>query len=121
MRTSAVTLGPLVSELFPEFTDEMVSALRLDGEEDLVAQLPGLAFWGRCRCDDDFCASFYTGPRPIGRWADEGNHKNVVLAVDKGMVVLDLVDRAIRYVEVLHRPDLKRLVAPLAPMERHGS
>jgi hypothetical protein len=109
---------PLVSDLFPEFTAEMVAALTLDAEGDLVAQIPGLAFWGRCSCADDFCASFYTGPRPSGRWSDDGDHDNVVLAVDMGMVVFDLVDRAIRYVEVLDRPDVKRLVAPLAPLER---
>lgn len=91
---------PRVAELFPDFAAEIVAALVLDAEEDLAAQIPHLAFWGRCSCDDDFCASFYTGPRPRGRWSDDGDHKNVVLAVEKGMIVFDLVDGAIRYVEV---------------------
>lgn len=109
---------PVLSDLFPQFAGEIAAALLADEKEaDLADQLPTLEVWGRCTCDDEVCASFYTGPRSGGAWSDDGEHQNVVLSVSRGMVVLDVVDRVIRYVEVLDRPDIKRLVAPLPPLE----
>lgn len=109
---------PVLADLSPQFAGEMSAALLADEKEaDLAVQVPALEVWGRCSCDDEFCASFYAGPRPRGAWSDDGQHENIVLSVSTGMVVLDVVDRVIRYVEVLDRPDIKRLVAPLPPME----
>ena len=74
--------------------------------------------WGRCSCNDDFCSSFYTGARPTGSWSDEGDHENVVPDASVGMVVLDVVDGVIRYVEVLDRPDVHAVVRAFAAVPR---
>jgi hypothetical protein len=59
----------------------------------------------KCSCSDDFCASFYTAPKPAGRYGPQ--HRNLELAPAKGMIVLDLVDDRIVYVEVLYRDDVR--------------
>ena len=107
---------PRLVDLSPAFAAEMVTALKLsEADSDLAAQVPTLEVWERCSCADEFCASFSTGPGPRGTWSDDGEHQNVELAVDTGMAILDVVDRVIRYVEVLDRPDLKHLLEPVAP------
>lgn len=50
---------------------------------------------------------FYVGPRPVGTWSDEGEHRNQSPEVERGMVVLDVVDGSIRYVEVIDRPEIR--------------
>ena len=57
-----------------------------------------------CGCDDKFCTSFYTGPRPDRSWGPD--HESLVYVLDGGMLVLDVVEGAIRFVEVLDRSDL---------------
>jgi hypothetical protein len=96
---------PLVSATWPHLAAELATALREQGESDLATQVEALRVLGRCGCDDDFCQSFYTGPEPTGAYGP--GHRNVGLSVSEpGYLVLDVVDDAILYVEVLHRPPL---------------
>ena len=44
------------------------------------------------------------GPRPNGAWGPD--HDNLVFDLDGGMLVPDVVDGVIRFVEVLDRPNL---------------
>ena len=85
---------------------------RADAAADLADQVRGLSITAVCRCGDDFCSSFYTGPRPDGPWGQ--THRNVSPEVAAGMIVLDVVDDQIRYVEVLDRADVKSIIATLA-------
>lgn len=67
----------------------------------------------RCRCGDDFCATFYTRPKPKGGFGP--GHRNMVLTPEKGMLILDVVAGEIACVEVLNRNDVrKKLLAVLS-------
>jgi hypothetical protein len=59
----------------------------------------------RCRCGDDFCATFYTGPKPQGRYGT--NHQSVEAVSEEGMIVLDVVGGQIMKVEVLFRDEIR--------------
>ncbi|RAY16595.1 hypothetical protein DPM19_05770 [Actinomadura craniellae] len=83
----------------------MVGLLRAEGEHRLAGSVPGLRFYEWCGCPDDFCSSFYTGPRPAHPYGPE--HRNVVLSPHDCMMVLDVVSHAIRYVEILYRGTLR--------------
>jgi hypothetical protein len=101
---------PLVRDLLPALVAEVEASLRDIDEDDLADQAQTLEIWGRCSCGDDFCSSFYTGPRARGQWSDEGEHRTVPLIVGSGMVNLDVVASVIRYVEVLYRLDVDAIV-----------
>ncbi len=102
---------PLI-DLLPAFAAELDRALRAHDVADLADQVRGLSITAVCRCGDDFCSSFYTGPRPDGPWGQ--THRNVSPEVAAGMIVLDVVDDQIRYVEVLDRAEVKSIIATLA-------
>jgi hypothetical protein len=94
-----------MSSVFPALDRELQLGLREVGRDDLAAQVDALQIHDVCGCEDGFCTSFYTGPRPQGGWAP--GHENVLPDVPSGMVVLDVVDGEIRFVEVLDRGDLR--------------
>lgn len=94
-----------VTELLPGFAHELEFVLNAMGHPELASQIDQLEVTYRCRCGDAFCTSFYTGPPPDGAW--RAVHKNIPLDVDHGMVILDVVDGQIRFVEVLDRPELR--------------
>ena len=58
----------LLTEALPQLAREIEQLLKKRGEPELAAQVPRLAIFDRCRCGDDFCASFYTQPKPEGRY-----------------------------------------------------
>ena len=100
---------PIV-EIFPSLSLELRSLLVAQGEPALAAQVSELKILDRCRCGDDFCATFYVRPKPKGSYGP--GHRNVALNPDKGMLILDVVDGAIAAVEVLYRDEIRqRLVA----------
>lgn len=99
-----------MADVLPELASELRQTLEGSGRPDLASQVNELRLVELCRCDDDFCSSFYTGPRPDGSWGDQ--HENVFPDVDTGMVILDVVDGVIRYVEVLYRDDVHQRLFP---------
>ena len=110
---SKPTRGPiLVSEVLPDLADELQRLLSPESE-DLAAQVPHLRIVDRCRCGDDFCATFYTEPAPHG-WYGPG-HENVTLDIDRSVLILDVVDRRIMCVEVLDRPEVRRILDRVFP------
>jgi hypothetical protein len=109
---------PYLIDVLPDLADEIRDALREGDETELSDQVGTLIVWGRCPCGDDFCSTFYTGPRPIARWSDEGEHRTIPLRVSNGMINLDVVSGIIREVEVLDRPDLKERVASFPTLAR---
>ena len=69
-------------------------------------QAAGLVVLQQCDCGDDFCQSFYTQPPAEGAYGP--GHRNVGLSPDRpGMLILDVVDSLIMYVEVVDRPPLR--------------
>jgi hypothetical protein len=102
---------PKLADVFPAFLTELEALLVCEGRSDLCEQLVRLAVVDRCRCREDSCSHFYTAPKPIGSYGP--GHENLVLPAERGLVVLEVVDRAIVGIEVLDRPDVK------APLDRY--
>ncbi len=96
----------LVSDALPAFAAELQRLLTEAGEPELAAQVPGLVILERCRCDDDFCATFYTQPKPEGAYGP--GHRNVALTPEEGMLILDVVGGKIACVELLYRDEIRR-------------
>ncbi|MEV6527209.1 hypothetical protein AB0M43_35285 [Longispora sp. NPDC051575] len=96
---------PLVRVVFPDLAAELASLLVEEGEFDLATAIAGLRLVADCGCGDDFCQSFYTADRPDGAYGP--GHRCVPLLPAKGMLILDVVDDRIMYVEVLARAPMR--------------
>jgi hypothetical protein len=102
----------LLTETLPVLAQELQHLLQAQGQLELAAQIPGLAIVERCRCRDDFCASFYTQPKPKGSYGP--GHDSIELEPAEGMLILDVVDGLIAHVEILYRNDIReRLLAAI--------
>lgn len=97
--------APLLRDIHPEFSTELISLLEAEGHTDLAICAYDLRIVARCSCTDDFCQSFRTAPRPEGAYGP--GHRNISLFPDRGMIVLDAVNSRIMFVEVLYRPPLR--------------
>ena len=102
-----------LAEALPLFSAELEAALRRQDRSDLASQVSRLPLVNRCRCGDDFCATFYTAPVPRGAYGS--GHENVIVETIEGMVILDLVNGEIKCVEVLHRPDVQKDLLAVLP------
>ena len=105
--------SPLVACALPQLACELEGLLTKHGEPELAAQVPGLRIVDRCRCGDDFCATFYTQPKPNGRYGSD--HRNVALEPEQGMLILDIVGGRIACVEVLYRDEVRRALQAVLP------
>jgi len=94
-----------VAEMLPAFASELESLLAASGHLELAHSCAELEFVAPCGCSDDSCAGFYTAPKPSAPWAS--GHRNLVLSPARGMVVVDVVDGRITFVEVLDRKDVR--------------
>jgi hypothetical protein len=103
----------LLHSSLPNLSQELTALLMSAEEPTLAAQIVSLEIVQRCPCTDDFCASFYTAPRPSGAYGP--GHRNVSLEPEKGMIVLDVVDERIMKVEILYRDDVRSQLASLFP------
>jgi hypothetical protein len=102
----------LLKEVLPQFAVELERLLRKQGEVELASQASLLMIVDRCRCGDDFCASFYTQPKPKGAYRP--GHRSMELEPAEGMLILDLVGGRIAHVEVVNRNDIReKLLAAL--------
>jgi hypothetical protein len=88
-----------LGELFPALVGELVDLLRVEGEDELASSVPFLRFREWCSCQEDSCQSFYTAPPPEGAYGP--GHRCVPLLPQRAMIVLDVVDDEIRFVEIL--------------------
>jgi hypothetical protein len=102
---------PLLSDVLPDLAREIQQLLVEQGEAELAAQVPSLRIVDRCRCGDDFCASFYVQPRPDGAYGPD--HRNVTLSPNQGMLILDVVGAGIAGVKVLYREDVRKAIQVL--------
>jgi hypothetical protein len=101
----------LLVESLPEFSRELTELLIAAGEPDLAAQVDRLEIVVRCSCNDDFCASFYTARKPFERYGL--TRRTLEVQPKEGMILLDLIDNTIIYVEVLYRDDVRAKLIPL--------
>ncbi len=107
--------APLLTAAMPEFASELETLLKDQGQRELASQVRGLHMVDRCRCRDDFCATFYSVPPPAGSWRSLGRHENLTLNPARGMIILDLVDRRIVCVEVLDREEVRERLLQVLP------
>jgi hypothetical protein len=105
--------APLISDALPGLAHELTTLLLKDGEPELAAQVQQLHIVDRCRCGDDFCATFYTVPCPRGAWGT--GHRNLSLDCEHGMLILDVVDDKLTCVEVLDRDDIRKRLHEILP------
>ena len=103
----------LFQEALSELANEMSLLLKKKGETKLAEQIPSLQIVDRCRCEDDFCATIYTAPKPKGAWGP--SHESIPLDPAQGYLILDVVDKKIVCIEVLYREDIRKKVLHLFP------
>jgi len=94
-------------DVLPAFAAEL-EALLLEAEPALAVQVRGLSIVDRCRFGDDFCATFYSEPRPDGSCGP--SHRNVPLDPGQRMLILDVVGTKIACVEVLYRDEIREVL-----------
>src|ERR1700730_5881197 len=95
----------LLVDMFPELSAELENLLRVSGEHALAQQVSGLRVLERCRCGDDFCATFYTQPKPKGPYGP--GLRTVALEPITGTLIIDVVDGTVAQVEVLYRDEIR--------------
>ncbi|WP_405634377.1 hypothetical protein OHB53_09405 [Streptomyces sp. NBC_00056] len=98
---------PLVRDIFPDLVAELATLLEKEGEHELAIRVRDVHLVGECGCGDDFCQSIRTADHPQGQPFGLG-HRCVPLTPSKGMLVLDVVDGQIMYVEIIDRPPMRR-------------
>jgi hypothetical protein len=96
--------APLLRQQHPALSRELISLLEAAGETGLAICARDLRILVPCACEDDFCQSFYTAPQPDGPYGP--GHRTVPLIPEHGMLILDVVNDQIMFVEVLHYPPL---------------
>jgi hypothetical protein len=106
-------IHPKLRDVFPDLAGELRDLLGQEGEIVLATQVESLQIVDRCRCTDDFCAMFYTEPRPAGAYGS--GHRNVALDPRRGDLILDVVDDRIMAVEVLYRNDIRKKLHGIIP------
>ena len=106
------TQAPMMSDILPDFIDELAALMREAGAEPLVDQLANLRIESVCDCGDENCSSFATS-------AVVKVHNAVELPAMEGFLIIDLnAANEICFIEVLNRPDIKYLLEehyPSAP------
>ncbi len=102
-----------LAKAFPKLAAELADLLRLGGRSKLAEQVASLPIVNRCRCGDDFRATFYTAKVPRGAYGPK--HRCLPRDPKKGMIVLDLVRSEIKCVEVLYQPEIRASVLKMCP------
>ncbi|MFG2772775.1 hypothetical protein [Streptomyces sp. NPDC048350] len=98
---------PLVRDVFPDLIAELTVLLEDEGERELAVCAWDLRLVDECGCGDDFCQSIRTADHPQGQPYGPG-HRCLPLSPSEGMLILDVVDGRILYIEILDRPPMHR-------------
>src|SRR5258707_2854276 len=103
----------LLTDVLPNVAAELQTLLIAAERAELASQVQGLKIVDRCMCGDNFCASFYTQPKPTGSYGP--NHECLELEPAEGMLILDIVNGLIAHVELLNRDDVRKGLATVLP------
>lgn len=103
----------LLQNALPDLAEELQSQLADDDQSALASQIGSLRIVDRCRCGDDFCATFYTVAKPKGAWGT--NHETIPLDCENCYLNVDVVDGKIVSVEVLYRDEIRARLLQLIP------
>ena len=107
--------APLVSDVLPDFLDEVAALLREAAADPLIEKLPQLRIESVCDCGDENCSSFATAAE-----VKVANH--VELPAMEGMLIIDLnAAGEICFIEALNRPDIKYLLEEYYDAARESS
>jgi hypothetical protein len=87
--------------------------LRAEGEFVFAEQVLTAEVVDRCRCGEDWCASCYTAPRPLGAY--DPALESIDLEPSVGGAVLDVVAGRLMHVEVLHHAAFRRALDAAVP------
>ncbi len=104
---------PLLSKVLPALAEEVIAGLLVLERADLAAQVCSLRVACRCRCGDDFCATVHLMPGPRGNRKSEP--ETLDLDAKEGWLILDVVEGRIETIEVLYRPEVRRVLDELLP------
>jgi len=111
---SQLTHNPiLLRTALPSLCKELETLLERENELGLASQVAGLVVVDRCRCEDDFCASFYTQPKPDGAYGP--SHRCLEVEPERGMITLDVLGETIAHVEVLYRDEIRAALLAALP------
>ncbi|MFF1921329.1 hypothetical protein ACFVW8_12240 [Streptomyces sp. NPDC058221] len=97
---------PLVRDVFPDLVAELTALLEGEGEREPALCVWDLCLVDECGCGEDSCQSVRTADHPLGQPYGPG-HRCVPLLPSKGMLILDVVDERIMYIEILDRPPMR--------------
>jgi hypothetical protein len=102
--TAPPMTAPLISDILPDFVEELAHLMRQTAAEPLIEQLRKLRIESICDCSDDSCASFATaGEVKVAQTLELPSHE--------GFLIIDLnAAEQICFIEVLNRPDVKYLL-----------
>ena len=103
----------LLTNALPKLAVELRDLLAKKGRPELASQVPALKIVDRCRCGDDFCASFYTQPKPAASYGP--NLECLELEPAEGRLILDVTDGVIAHVECLYRESDRKTLLCLLP------
>jgi hypothetical protein len=96
--------SPLISEVLPDFLEEIVYLLRQSGDFELGEQMRALRIESLCDCGHEECASFATA-------AEVKVDRTVEVQAIEGILLIDInADNRVCFIEVLNRPDVKYLL-----------
>lgn len=101
----------LLANPLPEFAQELQGLLQAQKPE-LAVQIPLLKIVEGCGCGDDFCAAFYTQPKPNGVYGP-GLDTLLLDTQAPGMRILDVMEADISFIEVRYRPDVRQKLLTL--------
>lgn len=96
--------APLISEILPDFLEEVVFLLGQTGEAALGQQMRALRIESLCDCGHEECASFATA-------AEVKVDRTVELQSMEGILLIDLnAENQVCFIEILGRNDVKYLL-----------
>ena len=103
----------LLIDALPELAKELSTLLMDIGKAELAEQIPSLPVIDRCRCGDDFCATIYTVPHPVGLWGP--GEETISLDPDEGLIIIDVANNRITAIEILYRDEIRKKLLQLLP------
>jgi hypothetical protein len=98
----------LLKTILPELCIELKELLKRRNIPGLTETVDSLMVFEKCVCGENACASIYTAPKPVESFGD--GHENIMLDAECGMLILDVVNSEIRFIEILDRPEYKKVI-----------